>query len=54
MSLLYLLYASKSKERKRNGTQPQKTRKAKRIGFPLGTGETKRDELCGSQTLLQS
>jgi hypothetical protein len=53
MSLFYLLYASKAKESKRNGTQLLKQEKEKDTSFPLGAGETTRDELCGSQTLLQ-
>jgi hypothetical protein len=41
----------KAKETRHN---PEKQEKQKDIGFPPEARETKRDELCGSQTLLQS
>jgi hypothetical protein len=44
----------KLKKAKETGHNPEKQEKQKDTGFPPGAGETKRDELCGSQTLLQS
>jgi hypothetical protein len=36
------------------GHNPEKQKKSKRHQFPPGAGETTKDELCGSLTLLQN
>jgi hypothetical protein len=36
------------------GNNPEKQKKGKDTSFPPGAGETTKDELCGSLTLLQN